>query len=414
MHKIRVFLVIIVTFFLLFIIGCESDVIVEETEANCFVSGSIEPKIGNADVELYGGQFTYNTKTDDNGYFELSDVKSGNYELRIETESSGKVNEEIFLDKGENNYLGTLLLIDLPYPFTNIKVMDINDFQENSSFFELKTSEELDLESLVNGIDIEPAVENFSIEEVNHYSSYRYELEALLHPNTEYTVYLDSTITTINGDAIKEPYTETFISKPISCDYSWHNSELSLNFNTFISLSTLSNNISVNFPEVDLIVRESFNSYMVNFYPGLPCGKETTITIDSTLTDLNGIMLSENIELSKQIDSLFIADYSPSNFDFPLEPHERLTFVFTGQLNYETAVNAITVNLYDGNSNPEVDIELDFSTNSNSNSQSLRISPSEGNWTEGAEYHLSISRDLQDFMDCPLNKAFETDFFIME
>ena len=115
----------------------------------------------NARVDLYQGTLLKTVSTDNDGYFTLSSLNPGSYILKATADNYGTFESRIKIEDGEGYDMGTIELINFPFPIIDIQPYDgATNVANNSNRARIYiyTSKSVIIQDFENAFSISPAV----------------------------------------------------------------------------------------------------------------------------------------------------------------------------------------------------------------------------------------------------------------
>ena len=106
------------------LLSCKDEINVITSKQPGKIVGTVLPKESIATIQLLQGEIIATTTTS-NGIFKLSNGSPGNYRLIIKADNFGKQEiEDIKVEDGEGNDIGTIKLSKYPYPLISTSPFD--------------------------------------------------------------------------------------------------------------------------------------------------------------------------------------------------------------------------------------------------------------------------------------------------
>ncbi len=257
--------------------------------------GYVLPADINAVVELHQGKLVVETDVDTDGYFIFADLDPGRYRLFCIAVGYTQYERSVTISDGEVYDTGEINLINMPYPLYYISPADgavnvVNSY--HSLVIKLQFRESMIFSSINSAVSIYPDVVDFEIRD--RYSSGRYKDQ---YPNgryfecsgvflfaTQYTVTIDSSASTIDGERIDNEFHFSFTTEEFQVGFNFYpytyygDNYIRLYFNTQINPISVLDYLVIN-PEIPYKLD---NYYLIDNYiritPQISWIPDTTIT----------------------------------------------------------------------------------------------------------------------------------------
>ncbi|MCF6268876.1 MAG: Ig-like domain-containing protein [Melioribacteraceae bacterium] len=347
---------LIIVVFLL--ISCQDEINVITTKQPGKIVGTVLPQESIATIKLIQGEVV-STTTTENGVFTFEDVEPGIYRISIKADNFGKQEiENIKVEDGEGNDIGTIHLSKYPYPLISTSPFDgevnVNPFGDMILSF----SEKIDPSALESGISIEPNAEILR----RYYSSsnqyFYFDLE--LNFETEYIVTLDTTITTIYGEPLEFPAIFTFrtnyfalteVDYPIISSYRYEalslyfNGGLSENYEESITIEPaipIMTNLSTNRRYVKRN-RVGYSGFSILPINGWMADTTFNITVSKNLEEINGANLRKDTTITFTTPSLTVIKSTPVDGAYFRDIYTNIRIETNYLLDQGTIQNAVSI-----------------------------------------------------------------------
>jgi Big-like domain-containing protein len=343
------FLLVMIVFILF---SCNDDVNVTLEKEPGTLFGRVMPLNINAGLELYQGTLLKTANADNDGYFTLSNLDPGGYILKIKADNYGRVERHISISDGEGYDMGTIELINLPFPISDIQPYDgatdvSNNF--NSARIYVYTSKSVNVQAFKNAFSISPAVDDLTIAASSgrSYSTY-FRIEGKFQFDQLYSFELDTTLVTQGGEQLEFPLTSTFTTEKFKVNsFDYYQSLDRAYFSVRIRLNgeideTALNHVTV---EPDIPIDIYLNRNYIEILPLLawPCDTTVSITLQGALGDLSGSTLGADTTLNFNMSELEIIDTDPYNDQRFINTSQTISIIFNNVVDESTIENAISI-----------------------------------------------------------------------
>jgi hypothetical protein len=305
--------------------SCKDKITVNIEKEPGTITGRVIPAGIDAMVELYQGTLSKQKQTDADGYFKLRDIDAGTYTLKIQALHYGSQEiAQIHVDEGEGHDVGTIQLSAMPYPLTMVSPPD--DAREVSvssgNVIIFGFNEQMNIESVKNSFSIVPSVENLTItaQSPNPLNEIQYfYIRGNFQLGTSYTLTMDSTAQTLAGELMEFSYQSHFQTeyfKIVEFDTYYpvmEAREIYILFNSLVYGNDLLENLNVE-PAIEMNAVRYVNQrmYIVPVICWIP-DTTFTITVKSSLQDVDGNYLQEEGTFSFTSEPLRVEDIAPYN-----------------------------------------------------------------------------------------------------
>lgn len=390
-------------------LSCKDEISVITSKQPGKIVGTVLPKESIATIQLFQGEIIATTTTS-NGVFKLSNLAPGNYRLIIKADNFGKQEiENIKVEDGEGNDIGTIKLSKYPYPLISTSPFDgEKNISVPTSSIRFDFSEEISPASLENSFQIEPNVE---INDFHSSSRKYFYIYATLDFNTEYKVTIDTNVITEYGEHLEFPVTFTFHTINFMLDrvdypyfYNSSNDRIDLSFNGVVS-ETFKEHIFVE-PSIPFeIVKQASKSTWISILPSFGWKADTTFSIilKQSLEEVNGATLEKDTSIVFTTPKLKITATSPKENQYYIDTNVVISIQTNYILDEGTIKNAISIS-------PNVNYTtLPYRSSGQTN---IRLYPDV--LTPATKYTVTVDKSLTDYYGVPLNDNYSFSFTTRE
>ncbi len=393
-------------------LSCKDEINVITSKQPGKIVGTVLPKESIATIQLLQGEIIATTTTS-NGIFKLSNVSPGNYRLIIKADNFGKQEiEDIKVEDGEGNDIGTIKLSKYPYPLISTSPFDgEKNISVPARTIRFDFSEDISPASLENSFQIEP---NAIINEFYISSKKRFYINTTLNFGTEYRVTIDTNVITEYGEQLEFPFSFTFntanfmLDRVIYPSFSrYSNSPIELHFNGIVS-ETFEERISVE-PSIPVEInkqenRSRYGNTRISILPTFGWKADTifSIIVSQSLDEVNGATLEKDTTIIFTTPTLKITSTFPRNDQYYIDTTAYISIETNYLLDEGTINNAVSIS-------PDVN----FSITSNSLGRTyIRLYPDQ--LAPATKYTVTIDKSLTDYYGVPLNDNYSFSFTTRE
>ena len=155
-------LLFLLTLIVFILISCNDDINVTLEKEPGTLYGRVLPLNINSRADLYQGTLLKTANTDNDGYFTFSDLNPGGYLLKATADNYGTTESKVKIEDGEGYDMGTIELLNFPFPISDIQPYDgatdvANHF--NRARIYIYMSKSVNTQDFENAFSISPAVE---------------------------------------------------------------------------------------------------------------------------------------------------------------------------------------------------------------------------------------------------------------
>ncbi len=394
-------------------ISCKDEINVITSKQPGKISGTVLPKEAIATIQLLQGEIITTTTTS-NGVFKLSNVSPGIYRLIIKADNFGKQKlENIKVEDGEGNDIGTIKLSKYPYPLISTSPFDGEKYiSAPTSAIRFDFSDDIYPPSLENSFKIEPnaIINEFYISNKKHFTFY-----TTLNFDTEYQVTLDTNVITEYGEHLEFPATFSFhtINFMLSrVDYPYFSRDgddpIELYFNGLVS-ETFEEYISVK-PSIPIVIVKQDNgsrykTSKINILPTFGWKADTTfnIILSQSLEEVNGATLEKDTTIIFTTPELNITATFPRNGEYYIDTNVVISIETNYLLDEGTIKSAVSLS---------PDANFTVVPYPGFGRTIIRLYPDQ--LTPATTYTVTIDKSLTDYYGVPLNNNYSFSFTTRE
>ena len=405
----KLFFLLIPFIFILF--SCNDDVNVTLEKEPGTLFGRVLPLNINSRAELYQGTLLKTANTDNDGYFTFSDLNPGGYILKAIADNYGTTESRVKIEDGEGYDMGTIELLNLPFPIRDIQPYDgatdvSNHF--NRARIYVYTSKSVNIQSFENAFSISPTVDDLTIDGSSGRSSTTsFRIEGKFLFDQLYTFELDTTLVTQSGEQLEFPMTSTFTTEKFRVNlFDYYQSSDRAYFSVRIRFNGEIDENALNHVTVEPDIPVDINLYRgyIEILPLLawPCDTTVGITLQGTLGDLSGSTLGADTTLNFKMSELEIADTDPYNDQRFINTDQSIYITFNNVIDESTIENAISIV-------PPVNYDLTTYMYTNSGQSRLYLNPD--SLQSNTEYTVTVDTTLHGYYMGHLNEEYSFKFY---
>jgi len=397
----------------LIFISCKDEINVITSKQPGKIVGTVLPKEAIATIQLLQGEIIATTTTS-NGVFKLSDVSPGIYRLIIKADNFGKQEiENIEVDDGEGNDIGTIILSKYPFPLVSTSPFDgEKSISAPARSIRFDFSEDISPSSIENSLKIEPnaTINEFYVSSKKHFVFY-----TELNFGIEYKVTLDTNVITEYGVHLEFPISFTFSTINFMLDgvnypyFSYkNNNPIELYFNGIVS-ETFEEHIFIE-PSIpfEIVKQESRGrraSTRISILPtfGWKADTKFSIIVNQSLEEVNGATLEKDTSIVFATPKLKITKTFPRNNQYYIDTNAVISIETNYMLDEGTIKNATSIS-------PDINVTIiPFPSYGRTN---IKLYPDQ--LTPATKYTVTIDKSLTDYYGVPLNDNYSFSFTTRE
>jgi len=391
-------------------ISCKDEINVITSKQPGKIVGTVLPKETIATIQLLQGEIIATTTTS-NGVFKLSDVSPGIYRLIIKADNFGKQEiENIEVDDGEGNDIGTIILSKYPFPLVSTSPFDgEKSTSAPASSIRFDFSEDIFPSSIESSFKIEPTatINEFYVSSKKHFVFY-----TELNFGTEYKVTLDTNVITEYGEfpATFSFHTINFMLYRVDYPYFSRDGDdpIELYFNGLVS-ETFEEHISVK-PSIPIVIvkqdnRSRYKTSKINILPTFGWKADTTfsITLSQSLEEVNGATLEKDTTIIFTTPELNITATIPRNGEYYIDTNAVISIETNYLLDEGTIKNAVSLS---------PDVNFTVVPYPGFGRTIIRLYPDQ--LMPATEYTVTVNKSLTDYYGVPLNDNYSFSFTTRE
>jgi hypothetical protein len=324
-------------------------------EAGAIV-GVVHPAESQAQVTAYMGIPIASTQIDSVGYFKLSGLPAGDYQLLVEAVGYRDYASKpsIKVTEGATAVVDTVFLVSVHDLIRSVWPNDGAQEVRPSEPIRISFYVPMNQTSFEAAFDIEPTVEG----EFRWYEpkqSVDFIPEYQLATNTRYQVTIDTTASDTAGIKMLQPYQFAFTTEPLTIEHTdpRHNqtgvssyTRIRVYFNTDMEIGS----VNSGFTMVDSDLEDVMGGFVwsdqrrMEFRPNSPltAGETYTVTIDTTASDVRGAKLPQPYQFSFTTESIKIERTTPGHNDTQVSPLTTIRISFNTDMDVESVNSAFT------------------------------------------------------------------------
>jgi len=391
----------------LLLLSCSEDQITNNTvvEAEQGIVGRVLSAPSGTQVAAWQAAEILSTPVDTGGYFALSGLAPGLYEVRI-TAPGGieKRIPDVVVRSAVTTSLGTIVMSVFPWPLLSVTPEDGEiGVQPLDGEISILSEEPLDLSSLSTAVLIDPTVAGTWSESQSTWL-YTFHPDLNFATATEYTMTIlpvlqlesgemweDSVEVAFTTDSLRIEYVEwTYYSDHMSLPYGFDGQLVELQYNSYVDPATIEGAISI-LPPVSFYTTCSDEQRTITVFleSGLVSGTNYALTVMPSLLDSYGHAAAHTDPLAFATRRFAVnsRSYPSTRNDVPPKTSEPLIrYIYSVPLDPASAAAAVSID-------PPTANELDISVSSYYEDKELEVSVV-GGLTPGQQYTLTISDAL--------------------
>ncbi len=369
------------------------------------IIGRVVPAEEGIEVAAWQAIEIKKSYTDDAGYFAITDIEPGLYEIRITTPGGRhRTIIDIKVSSGQTTSLDAVGIDAVPGPLVSFSPCEGCVPKSTYGLYISFTSHvEVDMNSLSSAVEIQPATDGqWIIEQIYGPDIYKFIPANPLRTNTEYQVAIGPNLRFQNGedwgDSLSFSFTtdEMCMRNVVWNQYSAPNSILStftgnlvkFYFSGCLNESSIQNAVDID-PSIShtIIFDPETDNFDLYVDGGLTSGVDYAITLDTTLVDIYGIPIESSV-ISHFSTLPFEATekYYPSGF-YNIPPrldNNLVSYRYRVPIDTTSAYSAITI---------DPPVPFDIRVNAGYSDYSLYVSPT-GQLKPATEYTMIIGESL--------------------
>lgn len=355
---------ILAVMFLLVILNCSKKTTTNNyyyddgLEEGGAIVGVVHPVDSQARVTAYMAIPIASTQIDSVGYFKLSGLPAGDYQLVVE---SGEYHDyaskpNIRVTEKATTLVDSIFLVSIHDLIRSVWPNDGAQEVRPSEPIRISFYVPMNQTSFEAAFDIEPTVDG----EFGWYEpkqSVDFKPEHQLATNTHYQVTIDTTASDTAGIKMLQPYQFAFTTEPVGVEdtYPRHNQTQvspSTRINIFFNTEMDAASVQSAFRMIDSGLEEVMGAFYwssdqrrIEFRPSSPlaAGEMYTVTIDTIASDVSGGKLPQPYQFSFTTESIKIEHTTPRDNDTQVYPSTTIRISFNTEMDIESVNSAFSM-----------------------------------------------------------------------